>query len=562
MVTLPQPPKFTEEKLREILHYTDSEDNPSYEAFKSKEFFEIQSGAKGVSKSFGGAIITIYRLVNEINFNSMWCRNQYNHIKNTLVPMFKKVIDFLAKEHGLDYSPYLNVTNEAIYWNYEDGGSGRKVFFQNFEKIQAFQGVTLQNSNFYFGELVLDEPIEDPENKNWSPSDLRDLYKNQAENLPILIQNTVLRTVVPDGIQLKVKFFYNIFTTEHFLITDYHNKVIQFINTDGTTNENVMDSLIKNKYLQKTNEEFSGGMGIICTMFTKYFVPSKQISLIQKKQLEMLKEQNYRLWVITVVGFAFHSDSKYNGFFLRDLIYENGNNFSKNIEFLKPEDFTELLRQGKVLGIFDGYDPGKSDNASWCRVALLDNGAILVLDAIEDLKSLFGYKPTRVQVNGALVDIIQNQDFKIYEELSKADIYNDYFNIDNFANPILTDNDHVVDYVNLEIQNRKLDNNGIRLFCRLANRKDTKSQKFGIESRQKWSEWILGNKLLKIIDKNSTTKLLYNLSREYIEQGEKKRDESVFAEIYDLINAFEMSCSLIYSKQRILFARELQNETK
>ncbi|MHA3846209.1 hypothetical protein ACX1NA_03440, partial [Mycoplasma sp. VS276A1] len=169
-------------------------------------------------KSFGGAIITIYRLVNEINFNSMWCRNQYNHIKNTLVPMFKKVIDFLAKEHGLDYSPYLNVTNEAIYWNYEDGGSGRKVFFQNFEKIQAFQGVTLQNSNFYFGELVLDEPIEDPENKNWSPSDLRDLYKNQAENLPILIQNTVLRTVAPDGIQLKVKFFYNIFTTEHFLI--------------------------------------------------------------------------------------------------------------------------------------------------------------------------------------------------------------------------------------------------------------------------------------------------------------------------------------------------------
>ncbi|MCU9933414.1 hypothetical protein NWQ33_06150 [Mycoplasmopsis cynos] len=36
--------------------------------FKSKEFYEIQSGAKGVSKSFGGAIISIYRLVNEKYF--------------------------------------------------------------------------------------------------------------------------------------------------------------------------------------------------------------------------------------------------------------------------------------------------------------------------------------------------------------------------------------------------------------------------------------------------------------------------------------------------------------
>ncbi|WP_416754779.1 hypothetical protein ACM0JF_01010 [Mycoplasma sp. 654] len=559
---LSPPPKFTEEKLKEILHYTDSPDNPSYEAFKSKEFFEIQSGAKGVSKSFGGAIITIYRLVNEINFNSMWCRNQYNHIKNTLVPMFKKVIDFLAKEHSLDYSPYINITNDAIYWNYNDGGEGRKIFFQNFEKIQAFQGVTLQNSNFYFGELVLDEPIEDPENKNWSPSDLRDLYKNQAENLPILMQNTVLRTVVPDNIQLKVKFFYNIFTTDHFLITDYHNKVINFINDNGTTNEQIMNSLVKNKYLQKTNSDFSGGMGIICTMFTKYFVPSSQMSLIQKKQLEILKEQNYRLWVITVVGFAFVSDTKQNSFYLRDLIYENGNSYSKNIEFITDLDFLNLLDNGKILGVFDGYDPGKSDNASWCRVALAEDGSIIVLNAIEDLKTLFKNKPTRVQVNSALIDLISKDDKQIFQFLANSKIQNDYFSTDNFINPILTDNDHVVDYINLDIKNRSLENQGIKLICRLANRKDTKFQKFGIESRQKWTEWILGNKLLKVIDKNSTTKLLFNLSKEYIEPGEKKRDESVFAEIYDLINAFEMACSLIYQKQPILLARKNQNETE
>ncbi len=87
-------PEFTEQKLKQILHYTDLDANPSYDAFKSKEFYEIQSGAKGVSKSFGGAIISIYRLVNEKIFCSVWCRNQYNHIANTLRPMFLKVLSF------------------------------------------------------------------------------------------------------------------------------------------------------------------------------------------------------------------------------------------------------------------------------------------------------------------------------------------------------------------------------------------------------------------------------------------------------------------------------------
>ncbi|CRH46160.1 Uncharacterised protein [Chlamydia trachomatis] len=71
MIVNNKPPVFTEEKLKEILHYTDLEDNPAYEAYKSNTVFELHSGAKGVSKSFGQAIITIYRLVNDIRFCSM-----------------------------------------------------------------------------------------------------------------------------------------------------------------------------------------------------------------------------------------------------------------------------------------------------------------------------------------------------------------------------------------------------------------------------------------------------------------------------------------------------------
>ncbi|SYV90148.1 Uncharacterised protein, partial [Metamycoplasma alkalescens] len=65
-------PKFTEEKLKEILHYTDLSDNPAFQSFKSNTIFELHSGAKGVSKSFGQAIITIYRIVNDKRFCSVW----------------------------------------------------------------------------------------------------------------------------------------------------------------------------------------------------------------------------------------------------------------------------------------------------------------------------------------------------------------------------------------------------------------------------------------------------------------------------------------------------------
>ncbi|MEA4276183.1 hypothetical protein [Mycoplasma sp. 21DD0573] len=551
---------FPLEKLKEILHYTDLSDNPAFDAFESSEFFEIQSGAKGVSKSFNGAIITLYRLANETNFNSVWCRNQYNHIKNTLIPMFQKAADFLETKHKINIKRYLVFTQDAIYWSDgTDTKTSRKILFQNFEKIQAFQGITLPKADYYFGELVIDEPIEDPENTNYTPGQLRDLYQNQKENIPLLIQNTVLRTKAPQDTKLKVKFFYNIFTTEHFLITDYHNKVIPLISHNGTTNIQVLDRLVKDKFIYETSSTFSEGLGINVIMYSKLFTPNSEMSEIQKKQFELLKSTNFRLWVITVAGFAFVNEDKQSAFYLKSLIYDN-NNFNSNIEFITKEQVSEFIRAGKVLGVFDGYDPGKSDNASWCRTLLLDDGKIVILDAIEDLKRFFKHRPTRVEVNKLLIDLIIKSNIWIFEELKNSYHTNEFFNLNKFENVILTDNDHVSDYVNLELQQLASKFPDFKIYSRLANRKDTRTEKFGIESRQRWTEWIFGNNMVYILNTNDTTKLLENLSKQYVEPGEKKRDETVFPEIYDLINAFEMSNSLTYKKQKVLWNLAQQGE--
>ncbi|SYV90144.1 Uncharacterised protein [Metamycoplasma alkalescens] len=50
--------------------------------------------------------------------------------------------------------------------------------------------------------------------------------------------------------------------------------------------------------------------------------------------------------------------------------------------------------------------------------------------------------------------------------------------------------------------------------------------------------------------------LINYLAKQVILPGEKKRDETINREIYDLINAFEMSCSRLYSFQ--YFSRHQQ----
>ena len=552
-----KPPKFTIEKLAELLHYTDQEVNPTFEAYKSNSFYKIYSGAKGVSKSFSRMIETIYRIVNENNFCSVWCRNQFNHIKNTLRPMLEKVLYFLAEEHNLDFRDYFYVTNEAAYWKFDDNGLDRAIYFQNWEKIQAFQGFTLKNSNFRFGELVIDEPLEDTADSNKLPHELEEIYALQEEKLPLLIANTVLREVAPDDFKINVTFLYNIFTTNHFLIKNYHQEAIKILEEDESINQNVLNELLDNNFIQRENSEFSNGLGIIVTMFSKYFIPKKYFSEMQQKNLDLLKQTNYRLWVITVVGFAFNFEDNKLNYFMKNIIFDDEGNIRKKIKTISKNKFKKYLTNQEILGIYHGYDPGIHDNAAFVTVALHKDGRIIVLKVIEDIKRLIPQKTywKNKAINEKIVEIISKMNNEVEKYLPYS--YSNSNFLYSKTSVLFCDNHASIEALNILFEDKKINCWAIK-----AVRKPT--QQFGIVDRQMWQKNIFENGLINLLPNNEI--LLKCLAKQVVIKDNtkpldkiEKRDESIHPEIYDVVNAFEMSSSLLFKYQYALLYENLEN---
>lgn len=552
-----KPPKFTIEKLAELLHYTDQEVNPTFEAYKSNSFYKIYSGAKGVSKSFSRMIETIYRIVNENNFCSVWCRNQFNHIKNTLRPMLEKVLYFLAEEHNLDFRDYFYVTNEAAYWKFDDNGLDRAIYFQNWEKIQAFQGFTLKNSNFRFGELVIDEPLEDTADSNKLPHELEEIYALQEEKLPLLIANTVLREVAPDNFKINVTFLYNIFTTNHFLIKNYHQEAIKILEEDESINQNVLNELLDNNFIQRENSDFSNGLGIIVTMFSKYFIPKKYFSEMQQKNLDLLKQTNYRLWVITVVGFAFNFEDNKLNYFMKNIIFDDEGNIRKKIKTISRNKFYQYLTNQEILGIYHGYDPGIHDNAAFVTVALHKDGRIIVLKVIEDIKRLIPQKTywKNKAINEKIVEIISKMNNEVEKYLPYS--YSNSNFLYSKTSVLFCDNHASIEALNILFEDKKINCWAIK-----AVRKPT--QQFGIVDRQMWQKNIFENGLINLLPNNEI--LLKCLAKQVVIKDNtkpldkiEKRDESIHPEIYDVVNAFEMSSSLLFKYQYALLYENLEN---
>lgn len=552
-----KPPKFTIEKLAELLHYTDQEVNPTFEAYKSNSFYKIYSGAKGVSKSFSRMIETIYRIVNENNFCSVWCRNQFNHIKNTLRPMLEKVLFFLSEEHNLDFRDYFYVTNEAAYWKFDDNGLDRAIYFQNWEKIQAFQGFTLKNSNFRFGELVIDEPLEDTADSNKLPHELEEIYALQEEKLPLLIANTVLRELAPDNFKINVTFLYNIFTTNHFLIKNYHQEAIKILEEDESINQNVLNELLDNNFIQRENSEFSNGLGIIVTMFSKYFIPKKYFSEMQQKNLDLLKQTNYRLWVITVVGFAFNFEDNKLNYFMKNIIFDDEGNIRKKIKTISKNKFYKYLQNQEILGIYHGYDPGIHDNAAFVTVALHKDGRIIVLKVIEDIKRLIPQKAywKNKAINEKIVEIISKMNNEVEKYLPYS--YSNSNFLYSKTSVLFCDNHASIEALNILFEDKKINCWAIK-----AVRKPT--QQFGIVDRQMWQKNIFENGLINLLPNNEI--LLKCLAKQVVIKDNtkaldkiEKRDESIHPEIYDVVNAFEMSSSLLFKYQYALLYENLEN---
>ncbi|VEU75959.1 hypothetical protein [Mycoplasmopsis columboralis] len=540
------PPAFTSEKLKTILKYTDLDANPVYDAFLSNSIYEIHSGAKGVSKSFAGAVITIYRIVNDKRFNSIWCRNRYKHIKNTLRPLFLKVLDFLKTDHGLDYTPFFDVKTEAIYWTYEDGGKGRGIYFHNWENVQSLQGVTLPQTSFFWGEFVIDEPIEDPRDYN-DPETLNEIYKIQEEALFIILANTIFREKAPEDFQIKAKFFYNIFTHKHFLITNYHLNALPFCDAHGNPYPEYLTEILESKFIQKDlpdfikDQETGETIGLIVTMYAKTFVPSAKISTQQKINLNNLKSQNYRLWVITVAGLTYADNNNQKGYFLKSLIYDTANNYKDNITFVTSEDISNKIKSGELKGVFYGYDPGRVDNAAFVCLLAFTNELIL-FEGIEDIKKLIKKPaPTLKEIHTKLIDLIAECNNRILEDLKGAWSYNSEFNYKNYFSNLDLDNITEIELLHSYFMGANLPVN-----VRLARRRTTKNGDFSILGRQEKTKLVLSYSALKFNSVDISRKLLYNLSRQYIEPNEEKRNEKVNPEIYDLINAFEYALNRLW----------------
>lgn len=556
MKFLKEPPVFTEEQFKELVHYTDLEDNPTFEAYKSNAFFKIYSGAKGVSKSFSRMIETVYRLVNEKNFNSFWCRNQYNHIKGTLKPLLEKVLSFLAAK-GLDYRPYISIYNTEAYWDYDDSGKGRAIFFDNWKNVQSFQGVTLSQKDFAWGELVIDEPIEKE-----LTEELEEIYKIQASNLEILIANTVLRSKNIEGFKTNVTFLYNIFTIDHFLIKDFHNPILPlYSGTDflKKINLNLAKELIENTYLQKEDLAFKEGMGIIVTMFSKYFVPKNELSDLQLKQFEALKTKDYKLWMITVAGFAFEEPPERYDYFMKSvLLNKKGNWDRKKCKIINIKQLETKLENEEICGLFYGFDYGLTDNCALVVVLLLSGARIIVLDIFEDIKKLLPKNKRRenkaIYNKVALIVKKWNEYFDKYN----FKFYNSWL-LGNFDSFLYGDNVH-----SLQWMTEVFINNGINTKLLPASRFKGKKG-FGIIDRQVWQKNIFENGLVELLPKAKS--LLTLLCQQVIDKEDPKnpnqRNERINKKIYDVINAFEMANTLQNCEYRnYLFNKELKEKNE
>lgn len=558
-IILKEPPIFTEEKLKEILHYTDLDVNPTYDAYKSSSRYKIFCGAKGVSKSFSAMVMTVYRIVNEKNFCSAWCRNRYKHIPTTLRPTLDQVLAYLKDVHNLDYRPYFTFYQERVFWNYDDGGLGRAIYFMNFENPQSFQGFALEKPSYRFGELVIDEPIEDMDAVE-SEDKLEKIYEEQMRGLPVLFQSTIDRNAIPDNSFKKyIVFLFNIFTLDHFLVRDYLNKVIPIVDSIGKPNFALMNKLIENNYLQAEDMSFEKS-GITATMFTKLFIPKKFIDQTQLNAYEVLKEKNYRLWVVTVVGFGMNSTSNRIKYFMKPIIYNEDGSYQKNIKLITDSAFHKMLKSGEISGIYIGYDSGLRDKSSFVATAYNQKTCqAVVFKVIEDLKKLITNKA--INVNKAVNKIIIKELKKIDRMLNRYLPYKSFWK-NSFRTGvkalILNDNVGVIQDLNYALTEAKM----FKEFKALkAVRRTTSNLNFGIKMRQTWMERAFSNSLILLTKNNS--RLLDILAKQVIIPAKSdQRDETINRDIYDVVNAFEYSCSRFATNQFLELSNLLDTEER
>ena len=532
--------KFNWETLYWILKYTDLDVNPMFfSAFVSKARYLIEEGAKGISKSFGSMIITVFLILHDLLFNSIWARNQYNHIQGTVRPTLKKALSYLKKNHDINLEPFFNVTQKTAYFNRTcKKDEAQKICFCNWEDIQSFQGLTLDVYGFYFGELVIDEPIENEKTTLLNLKQLETIYNIQKEQLPVIMDGTLERVDPPKHANLKCKFLFNLFNEEHWVVQDFLYKIIQL-------NESMINLILEKKFLHAHDMEFKSGygVGLVANCYSKYFIPRLAKNEAYWEALDQLRKDNYRMWVITVVGLTFDEPDTSVNYYLKNIIYDETGVL---IDRTYKEDISTQIKLGEIEAINDGYDHGIHDAAPWCRLALDKYGNYILIDVVKDIflddeykKECIKNKTIHSKCVTQLLNIMQTSD-RLLNLSPNSQIFLEFRK--KYVPIVASDNDTIIAWINSEMRNKNYN-----AVCVAANRKDTATNKFSIKNRQAWWLRVLTTNKFWVCPGNEW--VLPEIAKQVILDTDEQRNEDIHPEIYDLVNCIEFAASLTYKWQ-------------
>lgn len=501
-------PVFPKHIRDEILNFTDDKEHKSYlKVIDSNYLYKILMGAKNVSKSFGKMIDTIWKIVNVPGFCSIWARNISKDIDRTLSPNFKKAIDFLAVNYGIDFTDYFDTYKNVVVFT----PTGQAIYFCNFELVNSFAGITLPKDSFFFGEVVCDEIQQNPDelgdSKNFS-------YEKQKKDMDFIIQSTILRTKLPPDIHPCIFFTFNVYDSTHWLCENYVKPIMPFSNANR-------EKILKEKYLFAESEELN-----CCVMrMSRFYVPKETIADLQMQYYEKLKISDPKLYDITIAGEAYDLDSTRTYCPFKRFIFNDENQVYEHLIFKDDMQNTRFIKNTFQLFV-DGFDPGLRDLNGYCRIGLTKEFKIVVI----------------------FTKLVDSKQFKQEAKMTAtkhilllAVALNELLDVDQSVLAIDSKEDVIIDSAMKICLEQEMPINVIKA---IKNKNPNFRIDFNIANRMNFIKDCFEQQLIQFTP--NCVQLLEFLTQITVDEN-NTRDEKINPGIYDLINAFEYALSIVYN---------------
>lgn len=513
-------PVFPKEIRDQILTYTDDKESKvMVKCFDSPTGTKILAGGKGTGKSFAFPCEAVFNLINNPNYNCVIARNLTKDIKRTIKKTLLRFLTFLAFKYNISYLKYFDVFDDRAVFK----PTKQEIIFANFQQPNSFAGFDTGNYSFTIYDVFLDEVMQRRTDFiGLTDKEVSEFYEEQKENFNYIKQSTILRHAKKEGDNQPRRVFMsmNLWEEDHWVIHDYFDEVMPL----GAQNYELLE---KQHYIFAENLK----KDVSILRLSKFYVPSEDIDDSQKKYYKKLKNENFNLYLVTVLGEAYKENSNNLVAPFKDYIFDETGNFISDL-FFNPKD----INNKDFIIIIDGWDPGLRDANGFCRIGITKKYEILVLYVEEiDTKQFANFR--RLNTTRFI--------------LRRINYLNEIFNFKNSILAIDSKEDTII-----EVALKEIIDNGwkINLSKAIKNKNRDFQIDFSILNRMKFIKQCLEKGIIRFAPQ--TIKLLEYLTKIVIKKDEDyKRDEKINPEIYDLINAFEYALSLIYH-QVIMFHRE------